>query len=67
MDNNKILLERINILEEKIDEILVLLRPVSSHAAFVDDLKNVFNNSRVLQTLGLTTSASSSKNLLTDK
>ena len=64
MDNNKILLERINILEEKIDEILVLLRPVSSHAAFVDDLKNIFNNSRVLKTLGLT---STSKNLLTDK
>ena len=64
MDNNKILLERINILEEKIDEILVLLRTVSSHAAFVDDLKNIFNNSRVLKTLGLT---STSKNLLTDK
>ena len=64
--DDKNIIERLNHLEEKIDEILVLLRPVSNHAAFVDDLKTVFNNSRVLQTLGLT-SSSSSKNLLTDK
>ena len=55
--------ERLDILEEKIDEILFLLRPVSKHAAFVDDLKYVFNNSKILKTLGMTTQ----QNLLTEK
>ena len=64
--DDKNIIERLNHLEEKIDEILVLLRPVSNHAAFVDDLKNMFNNSRVLKTLGLT-QTSSSKKLLSDK
>lgn len=45
--------ERIDVLEEKLDEILTLLRPVSSHSEFVGDLKNVFNNSRIFRTLGL--------------
>lgn len=44
----------VDCLDKKIDEILKLLRPVSAYADFVDDLKNVFNSSSILKSLGIT-------------
>lgn len=42
---------RIDNLDNKIDEILVLLRPVSSHAEFVDDLKQALHNSKIVRVM----------------
>lgn len=53
-DEINILNEKIDEIDDKLNEILKLLRPVSAHAEFVDDLKNMFNSSSVLKTLGIT-------------
>ena len=42
---------RIDNLDQKIDEILALLRPVSAHAGFVDDLKQALYNSKIVRVM----------------
>lgn len=49
MDNEiKEELEKIN---QKLDELLELLRPVSAHATFVDDLKRAMYSSRIMKSI----------------
>ena len=38
-------------INEKLDEILALLRPVSAHAHFVDDLKQAMYSSRIMRSI----------------
>ena len=45
------LLERINVIEQKLDTVLMLLEPVHAHAGFVGDLKDWCYNKSVLRAI----------------
>ncbi len=41
----------LDVIHQKLDEILELLRPVSAHANFVDDLKQAMYSSRIMRSI----------------
>ena len=43
--------ERLDNIEQKLDLIIKLLKPVNAHAPFVDDLKTACQNSRILRSM----------------
>lgn len=49
MDNE--IKEELVKVNQKLDELLELLRPVSAHATFVDDLKQAMYSSRIMKSI----------------
>tara|TARA_Y100000385_G_scaffold276580_1_gene322490 strand:+ start:991 stop:1182 length:192 start_codon:yes stop_codon:yes gene_type:complete len=43
--------KELDIINQKLNEILDLLRPVSAHAHFVDDLKQAMYSSRIVKSI----------------